>query len=79
MGSINMAEHFWTDTNGVQECWRMAEDEAVRSYQFIGECRRDREEGGFKAARYRLPAIFPERCHFESMKEARGWIVEVLG
>jgi hypothetical protein len=73
-----MPAHFWTNNDGIHECWRMAEDVAVRSYQRIGECRRDREHGGFRAARYRLPAIFPECRNFSAVEEARCWIVEVL-
>jgi hypothetical protein len=74
-----MAEYFWTAENGIHECWLLDEDKTLRSYQRVGECRRDREEGGFKAARYRLPVVFPEVHHFGSVTEARGWIVEVLG
>lgn len=74
-----VSEHFWTLHDGTHECWRMADDVAVRSYQHVGECRRDREHGGFRAARYRLPAIFPECRYFGSVSEAQIWIVDVLG
>ena len=73
-----MAECFWTCDDGLHQCWRMADDVVVRSYQRIGECQCDREQGGFRAARYRLPAIFPECRNFGSVSDAKTWIVEVL-
>jgi hypothetical protein len=72
-----MAEYFWTSNNGLHECWRMAEDVPARSYQLVGECQRDLKEGGFKAARYKLPEIFPETARFASENEARQWVVDI--
>jgi len=73
-----MAEHFWTLDRDVHECWRMASDVDVRFYQRVGECRREQVDNGFRASRFRLPAIFPECQHFMSVREAQGWIEEVL-
>jgi hypothetical protein len=73
-----MVEHFWTFHGEIHECWSI-EDVTFRSYQRVGECRRDREEGGFKALRFRYPAITPERQNFGSVSEAQVWIVDVLG
>lgn len=69
--------HFWTIESDVHECWRI-DDVTFRSFQRIGECRRDREHGGFRAARYRLPAIFPECRNFSAIEDAQNWIVEAL-
>lgn len=73
-----MPKHFWTFNDGMHECWRVAEDVAVLSYQRIGECKRDRGHGGFRAGRYRYPVVFPERQYFDSVNEAKKWIIEVL-
>jgi hypothetical protein len=73
-----MVENFWTFEDQVHECWRI-EDVTFRSYQRIVECRRDPEEGGFRALRFRVPAIFPEVQNFLSVSDAQSWVVNVLG
>ena len=59
-------------------CWRKDEDVTLKSYQRVGEYRRDRDQGGFRAERYRYPAVFPECANFESDTDAKQWILDVI-
>lgn len=73
-----MPNHIWTSEGAVHMCWRTDEDVTLKSYQRVGEYQRDRERGGFRADRYRYPAVFPERANFEEEDVAKQWILEVL-
>lgn len=65
---------FWVRAGEHHVCWRHSELQEGYGYQRLGEYRRDREHGVYRALKHVANSALPVPHVFDNEEEAQRWI-----